>query len=166
MTHLATSSRSHRRGRQLVAGMIVAALTVIGSTACSSDDASDGTADSPSTSATAGPSAGAALEVLDVDAFADRLDDGGDQVVINVHIPYEGEIDGTDLFLPFDTILEEADLPEDRATPLLLYCRSGRMSEEAGEALVDAGYTDVAHLDGGMVAWDAAGRTVEQRPQG
>lgn len=100
---------------------------------------------------------------LGVDEFAAELDDPR-WTVINVHIPYEGEIEGTDLFLPFDTILDEAELPADPSAPLLLYCRSGRMSEEAAAALVDAGYTEVAHLEGGMVAWEAAGNELVDDP--
>ena len=38
------------------------------------------------------------------------------------------------------------------------------MSRTAGAALLAAGYTDVAHLDGGMHAWEAAGRPLVHRP--
>jgi rhodanese-related sulfurtransferase len=37
------------------------------------------------------------------------------------------------------------------------------MSTIAGEALLRAGYADVAHLDGGMVAWESAGRPLVDR---
>lgn len=32
----------------------------------------------------------------------------GDAFVVNVHIPYDGEIEGTDAFLPYDKIAEHA----------------------------------------------------------
>jgi rhodanese-related sulfurtransferase len=38
------------------------------------------------------------------------------------------------------------------------------MSEEAGTALHNAGYTKVSHLEGGMKGWEAAGRQLIQNP--
>lgn len=78
-------------------------------------------------------------------------------VVVNVHTPYEGEIAGTDLQIPFDGIRDTATLPRDTSTRILVYCRSGRMSVLAARALMADGYTNVAELDGGMLAWEAAG---------
>ncbi|TAK05722.1 rhodanese-like domain-containing protein [Patescibacteria group bacterium] len=37
--------------------------------------------------------------------------------------------------------------------PLVLYCRSGRRSRAAAEALTQAGFTDVRNLSGGLEAW-------------
>ena len=77
--------------------------------------------------------------------------------VINVHVPYDSEIEGTDLFMPFDA-LDSAQLPADRAAKLLVYCRTGKMSGIASMTLVDLGYTNVVELDGGMQAWTSSGR--------
>jgi rhodanese-related sulfurtransferase len=100
---------------------------------------------------------------LDPAAFAERMNDQG-ATVINVHIPYEGELEQTDAFIPYDKILGDSRLPKDKNSEILLYCRSGRMSEEAGTALHDAGYTKLAHLEGGMRGWEAAGRKVVNNP--
>lgn len=84
--------------------------------------------------------------------------------LINVHIPYEGELAGTDEFVAFDEITKQLDkLPADRSAKVVLYCRSGNMSTDAAQELVRLGYTNVWELGGGMVAWAKAGRTVEQR---
>jgi len=86
--------------------------------------------------------------------------------MVNVHVPYEGEIDGTDLFIAFDQIGERLDeLPPPEAK-IVLYCRSGSMSAIAARELVAAGYTDVWNLDGGMNAWRAHGYPLEERPPG
>jgi len=95
-----------------------------------------------------------------VDAFAARLR-ASDAFVVNVHVPDEGSIAGTDAVIRYDRIVGDARLPEDKSTPVLLYCKTGRMSADAATALMDAGYTDVVYLDGGMDDWTAAGRTLE-----
>lgn len=77
---------------------------------------------------------------------------------INVHIPYEGEIAGTDSHIPFDQIMQRLnELPPDKNAKVVIYCRSGNMSTQAAQELVQAGYTNLWELGGGMVAWEAAG---------
>ena len=86
--------------------------------------------------------------------------------LVNVHVPYAGEIDPTDAFIQFDTIAARlADLPA-TDQPIVLYCQTGRMSAIAAETLVKAGYTDVWDLAGGMEAWTAAGLPLVQRAPG
>src|SRR3972149_7556675 len=81
-----------------------------------------------------------------------------DFLFVNTHIPYEGEIAGTDTFVPYNELEQYADqLPADKDARIVLYCRSGRMSEIAATALVQQGYTQVYEVDGGMIAWEEAG---------
>ena len=57
------------------------------------------------------------------------------------------------LLIPVDVIEKEA--PEkltDKNTPIFVYCRSGRRSVTASEALVKMGYTKVYNL-GGIIDW-------------
>ena len=88
-----------------------------------------------------------------------------DFVFINVHIPFEGNIASTDLSIPYDQITEPsylAQLPNDKNARIVLYCRSGRMSAIAAEALVKLSYTNIWDLAGGMVDWEQAGYKLEK----
>jgi rhodanese-related sulfurtransferase len=83
--------------------------------------------------------------------------------LVNVHIPFEGNLPKTDLSLPYDTIGQNtAKLPGDKASKIVLYCRSGRMSAIAAEELVKLGYSNIWNLDGGMAAWEQAGQSIQK----
>lgn len=49
------------------------------------------------------------------------------------------------------------------AAPTVVYCASGGRSALATAALQDLGYSDVAHLDGGLKAWIEQGRPVTRQ---
>jgi rhodanese-related sulfurtransferase len=85
-----------------------------------------------------------------------------DFTFINVHVPFEGNIAGTDLSIPFDQIEQNLDKLPDIDARIVLYCRRDRMSNIAAKTLVGLGCTNIYNLDGGMVDWEGAGLTIER----
>lgn len=81
-----------------------------------------------------------------------------DVYLVNVHVPYEGEIPGTDAHISYEDIAAQLDqLPTSGDPKLVIYCRSGNMSTTAAQEMVAVGASDFYELEGGYLAWQAAG---------
>ncbi|NNC89761.1 MAG: rhodanese-like domain-containing protein [Akkermansiaceae bacterium] len=50
----------------------------------------------------------------------------------------------------------------DKETPYLVHCRSGRRSEASLKILEELGFQKIYHLDGGISAWEQAGKPLEK----
>lgn len=61
----------------------------------------------------------------------------------------EGHI-ANSINIPVDNINE---ITYEKDTKIIVYCASGVRSANAAKALVDAGYTNVYNLDGGLINW-------------
>lgn len=100
---------------------------------------------------------------VSIDHFVEMAENK-DFTLINTHIPYEGEIPGTDLLIPFNKIeRHQADLPDDKTTPIVVYCKAGPMGDTAAGKLVQMGYTQVIHFKDGMNGWEKAGKSLQFR---
>lgn len=93
---------------------------------------------------------------ISVEQLSSMLEDK-DFTLVNVHVPYEGELPQTDLFIPFDQVADHLDQLPEKDAPIVLYCRSGSMSTSAAKELAELGYTNVFEVDGGFNEWKAAG---------
>ena len=80
-----------------------------------------------------------------------------DFLLVNVAVPYVGEIESTDEFVPLDEIEARVDSFPQRDVKIVVYCRSGATSAMAARELVRLGYSNVWNLQGGMIAWQEAG---------
>ncbi|MGB5759910.1 MAG: rhodanese-like domain-containing protein [Acidimicrobiales bacterium] len=89
-----------------------------------------------------------------------------DLVILDVRTPEEfgqGHLQGAvvlDFYEPdFEDLLGQLD-PD---VPYLLYCQSGNRSGQTAAIMDRLGFSDVAAVDGGIVAWEADGLPVVDR---
>jgi len=90
------------------------------------------------------------ISVKDLKALRDR---GEDVFLLDVREPYEyqiAQIGGT-LIPQNDVPNRLAEIPRDRE--IVVQCRSGARSQRIAEFLKQSGYTQVANLAGGILAW-------------
>ncbi len=108
---------------------------------------------------------GKSYQVITVTQLKSMLDTK-DFLLVNVHVPYAGEIRGTDLFVPYNEIEQNlGKLPADKGSKIIVYCRSGNMSGIAARTLTRLGYTNILDVGGGMEAWEQQGYQLVQTPK-
>ena len=74
-----------------------------------------------------------------------------DSFVIRAPISWNKVLEGTDLVMEQGDINDyNASLPAKKTTRILVYCRRGNASRVICQQLIDAGYTNVINLEGGM----------------
>ncbi len=89
--------------------------------------------------------------------------EGGDVVLIDTREPHEyqeAHLDGGKLVPPGLLSDEIATAAPNKSARTILYCRSGNRSYKAAEQLEALGYTDVASMAGGILAWQEQGLPV------
>jgi len=75
--------------------------------------------------------------------------------LLDVHIPKQAHIPGTDAFIDFRKIKQNRHLlPASREAKIVVYCRGGGMSRAALRDLNELGYTNVFDLQGGTTAYN------------
>jgi rhodanese-related sulfurtransferase len=85
-----------------------------------------------------------------------------DVFLVDVHMPKQPHIKGTDLFVPYNEIEKHKDeFPKDKNTIIYLYCESGPMGNAAARSLYELGYHNLTNLEGGAKAWRKAGLDFE-----
>lgn len=71
-----------------------------------------------------------------------------------------GHIPGATL-VPLATVTAQA-IGWNKDEPILVNCKAGGRSANAAQALVRMGFSKVMNLQGGMLAWNAAGKPTEK----
>ena len=105
---------------------------------------------------------GSSYRAVSVSELQEMLENK-DFTLVNVHIPWQGDIPNTDLQLPFDQINENlGELPSNKDAKIMVYCLTSGMAKVAVQSLLDLGYTNLWMLEGGTTAWEEAGFTLNK----
>jgi rhodanese-related sulfurtransferase len=135
-----------------ISHFVLASLIAMGIAGCSSP--------SNDNQAVTTPEQNTSYQTMSIDELAGVMADpnsNSDFTVVNVHIPYEGKIEGTDYNVAYNDLDALKTTLPDKDAPIILYCRSGNMSEQAAQDLAELGYTQIYDVPGGMIAWESSG---------
>ncbi len=106
----------------------------------------------------------ATWERVDVDGFSQAIQEHPEGFLLDVRTTSEWEQDGhlenATLIPHMDLEDRVSELPEDKDTLILLYCRSGNRSQDAAQTLQDMGFTNLIELESGITGWKNAGMPV------
>jgi adenylyltransferase/sulfurtransferase len=94
------------------------------------------------------------LPEIDVHQLKSRLSDGGPFVLLDVREPSEYEV----AKLPGSVLIPLGELPSrvhelDPAAETIIHCKAGGRSAKALQFLLDSGFSNVCHVQGGINAW-------------
>ena len=99
---------------------------------------------------------------LDVEGFAAKVAESG-VIVLDVRTPMEfaeGHLENA-VNIDFQSGSFESDIAAlDKNATYAVYCRSGNRSGQAVKVMSDLGFTDLYDLDGGVIDWVSAGKTI------
>jgi phage shock protein E len=116
-----------------------------------------------SSSAPGQETAASSAVTLTSPADAEALLEGGDVEVLDVRTPDEyagGHIEGATLIDFYEPDFADRLAKLDHDKEYVVYCRSGNRSSQATAMMAEQGFTAVNDVDGGIVAWEAAGLPV------
>ena len=94
---------------------------------------------------------------IDAQQLKARLDAGETFTFVDVREPHEyEEFNLGAKLVPLGTVPDSLDAFGDKDADIVVHCRSGARSGNAQRYLESLGYTNVANLRGGVVAWREA----------
>ena len=101
---------------------------------------------------------------VNVEEFDRAIEENENAFLLDVRTQTEWEQDGhlenATLVTHSELEAREGELPSEKDTMILLYCRSGNRSQDAAQTLVDLGFTNIIELETGINGWKDAGMPV------
>ena len=93
------------------------------------------------------------MQEITVQELKDKMDNGDDFQLIDVREDFEYETSniGGELIPLGGILIETEKISKDK--PVVIMCRSGKRSAAAIMQLEQLGYTNLANLQGGILAW-------------
>lgn len=95
--------------------------------------------------------------------FEGKLATTKDKIVLDVRTPEEykqSHLAGAVLVNFYDKDFKQQVAKLDKTKPVFVYCAGGVRSGKATAQMADLGFTSLYNLDGGLKAWNAAGKPV------
>jgi|SRR5690606_8356532 len=93
------------------------------------------------------------METITVDELKEKIDKKEDFQLVDVRETFEYEtsnINGENIPLA-NILLEKDKIAQDK--PVIIHCRSGKRSAQAIKLLEGQGFSNLANLEGGIIAW-------------
>jgi len=146
--------------RPLLTVLLTALLLAAG---CSTGDTATSDAGTESSNSSADAEAAGIRLVSATEGASLQADPPDDLVILDVRTPEEfaeAHLDGAVMIDFYEADFADRLGELDPEVPYLLYCRSGNRSGQTTAIMRDLGFTDVAGVDGGIVAWSGAGLQV------
>jgi rhodanese-related sulfurtransferase len=105
------------------------------------------------------------IENVDVNKAAELLESNKDIVVLDVRTPEEFSSERIAGAINVD--FRAADFAEklaalDKNQTYMVHCAAGGRSAKSRDIMQKAGFTSIYHMEGGMGAWESAGKPVEK----
>lgn len=103
------------------------------------------------------------IETVSPEVAAERLAEAPAPVVLDIRTPEEvaaGRLAGAVNIDFYEADFADRIAALDRDAGYVVYCRSGSRSGQAMELFDSLGFSNVTEIDGGIVAWSAAGLPV------
>ncbi|MBE9528583.1 MAG: rhodanese-like domain-containing protein [Proteobacteria bacterium] len=102
---------------------------------------------------------GGTVTVIDV---RNPINFGRGHIPTAVSLPYSGKVEKSDTFVPAPGVIDFAQLPVDKAAPILVYSHgpTGWKSYLAALVAINLGHTNVMWLRGGYSSWTESGFSV------
>lgn len=125
-------------------------FTLLSATACTSNTTSNAPQNADSNE-----QASAEYEQISPEQAKKLMETQADYVIIDARTQeefLEGHIEGAVLIPEYEITNRAEDELPDKKQLILVYCRSGRRSKIASQALADLGYTNVKEF-GGIIDW-------------
>jgi rhodanese-related sulfurtransferase len=107
----------------------------------------------------------ASVKNIDANEAEKLLQENKKVVVLDVRTPKEftaGHIAGATNINFYDADFEKKLIALDKARPYLVHCAVGGRSAKARELMKTLQFKSIYHLEGGLKAWEKAGKPVER----
>jgi len=93
------------------------------------------------------------MKEISVEELKEKIDNNEDFQLIDVRETFEydtSNLNGENIPLA-NVLLEKSKISKEK--PVIIHCRSGKRSAQAIKLLENEGYTNLANLKGGILAW-------------